>query len=264
MGQEVINNIFSNSLVNQYTWFNNLFVNSLKSTSDEFFQYGFSFKLMSMSLNINAMFQDDSYFVTKINIDNEREVFVRCSEKAIGMILEKVLEPLETPEPFNLNMMTELEAKIITSFNDMFYSTFADQFVRPKGSLKFRTFDILHLTFLMKPEDDKDNKNVAKIIVSMPYQFIHPEEVVPQVEMFNDYSFASNLVEATIKIGSTLFSLQDLKALEPEDIVVFENSNLQVMKVICDKFTKVFNITPNPALIIAVDDTIEGERLTRV
>ena len=246
-------------MVNQYDWFNNLFVNSLKSTSDEFFQYGFSFKLMSMSLNINAMFQDDSYFVTKINIDNEREVFIRCSEKAIGMILDKVLEPLETPEPFNLNMMTELEAKIITSFNDMFYSTFADKFVRPQGSLKFRTFDILHLTFLMKSEDDKDNKNVAKIIISMPYQFIHPEEVVPQLEIFNDYSFANTMVEATVKIGSTLFSLQDLKALEPEDIVVFENSNLQVMRVICDKYTKVFNITPNPALIIAVDDSIEGE-----
>ena len=258
MGQEVINNIFSNSLVNQYNWFNNLFVNSLKSTSDEFFQYGFSFKLMSMSLNINAMFQDDSYFVTKINIDAEREVFIRCSEKAIGMILEKVLE-VDAGEPFNLNMMTELEAKIITSFNDMFYSTFSNQFRRPSGSLKFRTFDILHLTFLMKPEDDKDNSNVAKIIVSLPYQFIHPEEVIPTVEIFNDNAFASNMVEATIKIGSTLFSLQDLKALEPEDIVVFENSDLTKMKVFCDRFTKVFNITPNSALIIAVDDSIEGE-----
>lgn len=259
MGQEVISNTFSNNLINQYNWFNSVFSTSLKSTSDEFFEYGFSFKLMSMSLNINAMFQDDSYFVTKINIDAEREVFIRCSEKAIDMILEKVLEPLESREKFNLNMMTELEAKIITSFNDMFYNTFADKFMRPKGSLKFRTFDILHLTFLMKPEDDDKNENVAKIIVSMPYQFIHPEESQPQNEVFSDYSFADNFVEATIKIGTTLFSMQDLKALEPEDIVVFENSNLHVMKVFCGDYSKVFNITPNPALIIAVDDSIEGE-----
>ena len=180
MGQEVINNIFSNNLIKQYNWFNSMFAAPLKSTSDEFFQYGFAFKLMSMSLNINAMFQDDSYFVTKINIDAEREVFIRCSEKAIGMILEKVLEPLESGEKFNLNMMSELEAKIITSFNDMFYTTFADKFVRPKGSLKFRTFDILHLTFLMRPEDDEKCENVAKIIVSLPYQFINPEESIPQ------------------------------------------------------------------------------------
>ena len=259
MGQEVINNIFSNSLVNQYDWFNSVFLTSLKSTSDEFFVYGFSFKLMSMSLNINAMFQDDSYFVTKINIDEEREVFVRCSEKAIGVVLEKVLEPLETVEPFNLNMMSELEAKIITSFNDMFYTTFADKFQRPKGSLKFRTLDILHLTFLVKPDDDVDNKNVGKIILSMPYQFLNPEETVHEEETFSDYAFANNLVEATIKIGTTLFSVQDLKSLEPEDIVVFENSNIHRMKVFCGKYTKNFDITPNPALIIAVDDSIEGE-----
>ena len=259
MGQEVINNIFSNNLIKQYNWFNSMFAAPLKSTSDEFFQYGFAFKLMSMSLNINAMFQDDSYFVTKINIDAEREVFIRCSEKAIGMILEKVLEPLESGEKFNLNMMSELEAKIITSFNDMFYTTFADKFVRPKGSLKFRTFDILHLTFLMRPEDDEKCENVAKIIVSLPYQFINPEESIPQEEIFNDYNFADHWVEATVKIGTTLFSLQDLKALEPEDIVVFENSNLHVMEVFCGEYTKTFNLTPNPSLIIAVDDSIEGE-----
>ena len=258
MGQEVIK-IFSNNLTNQYSWFNSVFSTSLKNTSDEFFEYGFSFKLMSMSLNINAMFQDDSYFVTKISIDEEREVFIRCSEKAIETILEKVLEPTELVEKFNLNMMTELEAKIITSFNDMFYSTFADKFVRPQGSLKFRTFDILHLTFLMKPEDDINNEHVSKIIVSMPYQFINPEESVPEENVFDDYTFSSNLVEATIKIGTTLFSVQDLKALEIEDIVVFENSNLHKMKVFCGKYTKVFDITPNPALIIAVDDSIEGE-----
>ena len=260
MGQEVINNTFNNNLLNQFNWFNSSFGVPLKATSDDFFQYGFLFKLMSVSLNINAMFQDDSYFVTKINIDEEREVFVRCSENAISLILDKVLEPTELIEKFNLNSMTELEAKIITNFNDMFYTSFADKFVRPKGSLKFRTFDIVHLTFLIKSGDDEKNERVGKIILSMPYQFINPEEFIPQEDVFGDSAFYENAVEADIKIGTTLFSVQDLKSLEVDDIVVFENSNLNTMRVVCGEFEKDFTISPNPALIIPFDDDpIEGE-----
>ena len=254
MGQEVINNTFDNNLINQYQWFNSNFETTLEMTSKEFFEYGFAFKLMAMSLNINAMFQDDSYFVTKINIDESREVFIRCSERAISLILDKLLEPSELIEKFSLNIMSELEAKIITNFNDMYYTAVADRFIRPKGSLKFRTFDILHLTFLIKAEDDVNNERVGKIIVSMPYQFLNPEELT-----FSDYAFLENTVEANIKIGTTLFSVQDLKSLEPDDIVVFENSNLHTMHVVCGEFEKDFNISPNPALIIPFDDSIEGE-----
>mgnify|MGYP004503988305 FL=1 len=259
MGQEVINNTFDNNLINQYHWFNSVFCTAIKNTSDEFFQCGFSYKLMSMSLNINAMFQDDSYFVTKINIDESREVFVRCSENAIGLILDKVLEPHEDSQSFNLNDMTELEAKIITNFNDMFYTAFADKFVRPRGSLKFRTFDIVHLTFLVKLEDDDKCLHTGKIILSMPYQFLNPEEFKPEEENFSDSAFFDNKVEVDIKIGTTLFSVQDLKSLEEDDIVVFENSNLHTMRVVSGKYEKDFNLSPNPALIIPFDDSIEGE-----
>lgn len=259
MGQEVINNTFDNNLINQYQWFNSNFETALEMTSKEFFEYDFAFKLMAMSLNINAMFQDDSYFVTKINIDEAREVFIRCSEPAISLILDKLLEPSELLEKFSLNIMSELEAKIITNFNDMYYTAVADKFIRPRGSLKFRTFDILHLTFLIKAQDDEKNERVGKIIVSMPYQFLNPEEFKPEENTFSDYAFLENTVEANIKIGTTLFSVQDLKSLEADDIVVFENSNLHTMHVVCGKFEKDFNITPNPALIVPFDDSIEGE-----
>ncbi len=259
MGQEVINNTFDNNLINQYQWFNSNFETALEMTSKEFFEYGFAFKLMAMSLNINAMFQDDSYFVTKINIDEAREVFIRCSEPAISLILDKLLEPSELLEKFSLNIMSELEAKIITNFNDMYYTAVADKFIRPRGSLKFRTFDILHLTFLIKAQDDEKNERVGKIIVSMPYQFLNPEEFKPEENTFSDYAFLENTVEANIKIGTILFSVQDLKSLEADDIVVFENSNLHTMHVVCGKFEKDFNITPNPALIVPFDDSIEGE-----
>lgn len=256
---EVINSTFSNNLLNQYSWFNSQFLPALKHSSDDFFVYDFNFKLMSLSLNINAMFQDDSYFVTKINIDEKHEVFIRCSEKAISLILDRVLEPQETK--FNLNNMSELEAKIITNFNDYFYNSVSHLIQRPPGSLKFKTFDILHLTYLMKPEDDEKDDNVAKIIVSMPYQFLHPEDFVIEDNVFSDYSFRDNLVEVDIKIGTTLFSVNDLKSLEEEDIVLFESSNLHTMKVICGEYKKKFNITPNPALIIAIDDTSGGDEM---
>lgn len=256
MGQQVVDNTFLNNLMSQYDWFNSAFCPAFDISGQEFFNGQFSFKLMSLSLNINAMFQDDSYFVTKINIEENKEIFIRCSEKAVGMILDRVLESNE--EAFSLNAMSELEAKIITSFNDYFYNEIAHLIQRPEGTLKFRTFDILHMTFLVKPKDDENNENVAKIIVSLPYQFVRPNEFVTEEENFTNYAMRDNNTEVNIRVGTTRFSVQDLKALEEDDIVIFENSNINIMKVICGEYVRDFQISPNTSLIIGIDDIGEG------
>lgn len=256
MVQQVVNNTFSNNLIHQFDWFKGVFCPAFENSSQEFFNGGFSFKLLSLSLNINAMFQDDSYFVTKINIEEDKEVFIRCSEKAIGLILDKVLEPNETE--FNLNSMSELEAKIITSFNDYFYNQIVHHIQRPEGTLKFRTFDILHMTYLIKANDDKEDTNVAKVIVSLPYQFIRPDELHSEAENFTNYALRYNSTEVNVRVGTTRFSMQDLKALEVDDIVVFENSNINIMRLICGEYEKDFKISPNIELIIGIDDIGEG------
>lgn len=247
-------NSTTKELFSQYEWFNQIFNMSVQSASDDFLAGGIEFKLASVSKNMNALFQEDSYFVTKIKVDNFNEVYIRCSDKAVKIILERSLGPSKIP--FNINKITELEAKLVTAFNDNLYNFVSSNFIPNSQSLK--KFDITHLTFLIK---DIETNLVGKIIFSFPSQLINAQNITSQEEKFTNEFFKDSLVEVNIKIGSTEFTVKDLKSLEPEDIIVLENSNIQTMHLIYKGYNKDFRITPNPALIISVDSS-EGEDMT--
>ena len=103
-----------------YNWFSEVFNNGLKDSSNDFLAGGMNCKLVSVAKNINPLFKEDSYFVTKIRLDAKNEIYIRCSDKAINAILEKGLG--HSARFFEINQITELEAKLITAFNDNFYN----------------------------------------------------------------------------------------------------------------------------------------------
>lgn len=77
-------------LLAEFSWFDSAFNNALQNASDDFLLGGLHFKLISVCQNMNALFQEDSYFVTKIKVDAKNEVYIRSSDKAVRVILEKV------------------------------------------------------------------------------------------------------------------------------------------------------------------------------
>ena len=103
-------------LLAEFSWFDSAFNNALQNASDDFLLGGLHFKLISVSQNMNALFQEDSYFVTKIKVDAKNEVYIRSSDKAVRVILEKSLG--SSKKPFQINQITELEAKLVTAYND--------------------------------------------------------------------------------------------------------------------------------------------------
>ena len=118
----------TNELCVCYNWFNELFNNGLKESANDFLAGGMNCKLVSVAKNINPLFKEDSYFVTKIRLDAKNEIYIRCSDKAINAILEKGLGHSE--RFFEINQITELEAKLITAFNDNFYNQISNIFLR--------------------------------------------------------------------------------------------------------------------------------------
>ena len=60
-------------------------------------------------------------------------------------------------------------------------------------------------------------------------------------------------------MGTTRFTVKELKSLEVEDIVLLENSNIQQMTLKTSTFDSVFRVTPNPALILPMSNDMEGE-----
>lgn len=246
----------SKELFNQFEWFNQYFNNAILAGSNDFLSVGLQFKLLSASKSLNMMSQDESYFVTKVKVDPQNEIYIRNSDKAVNTILTKTLGPAKK---FDINKITELEAKMITAFNDNIYNFISGAFV-PSGQ-QSKKFDLTNLTFFLK---DEETGLGGKMIVSFPSQIVTPQQITSHEDKFSYEYFSTSLVDVDIKIGTTEFTVGDLKALEPEDIVVLDNSSIQIMRVNFMGYEKDFRIAPNPALIISVDNNGGEEMASNV
>ncbi len=242
----------------QYNWFSHSFSDSIKVAADEFFSDLFDFKLISVSKNINILFQGDDYFVTKIRIDKHHDVFFRASEEAVKIILDEILGQ---NRKFKITNITELEAKIISSFNDYLYGSISRFLLPPPPKTqKRKNFDIVHLTFFIKQKNAEEG---AKFIVSLPQVLLLPQKIHTETEKFENTSFPTSKLDVKIKVGKTRFYLKELKNLEKEDIVVFEDSDVSTMRLVYKGFETDFRITPNPGILTTIDNDNGGHNMER-
>ena len=257
MSTQTLNSIASKELYVQYDWYKKTFPPVVQEACDEFFLPGFKFEMIGISKNINALMDKDSYFVTKIRIDKQYDMFFRSSEKAISLILDRALG--KPNRSFNLNRMTDLEAKIITSFNDYMFNM-ASKFLSPPPANELRrtNFDVIHLTFVIK---DVDEPKFGKFIVSLPAALLNPDTIASKGEKFDNTTFKTSTLDVKIKIGSTKFSMYDLKNLDIEDMVIFDNSNTKNMTLIIDDYEKEINLNPNLGLITPIDNNNGGDNM---
>lgn len=242
----------------QYNWFYNSFFKSIQTGASEFFSELFDFKLISVSKNINILFQGDDYFVTKIRINKNHDMFFRVSEEAVKIILDEILG---TNKKFQITNITELEAKIISSFNDYLYGNISRFLLPPPPKTqKRKNFDTIHLTLFIK---QKHSQEGAKIIVSLPQVLLAPELTHAEVEKFHNASFSSSTLKVNIKVGKTKFHVKELKNLEKGDMVVFEDSDVHTMRLVYKDFETDFRITPNPGILTSIDNDNGGHNMEK-
>jgi len=240
-------------LYSQYDWFSRNCLPVVQQVSDEFFLPCFQFILLGISKNINTLLDKDPYFVTKVRIDKQHDMFFRLSENTVNIILDRTLG--KSNGKFNLNKLTDLEAKIITAFNDFMYNSLA-QFLSPAPpTLKRTNFDVIHLTFLLK---DIDKGVSGKFIVTLPEVLLNPDNIEASTEKFKDMDFASSLVDVGLKVGTTKIKLIDIKNIDIDDIVVFDNSDTHHMVLKFNDLEKDINLNPNLGLVIPFDNN-EGD-----
>ncbi len=249
MGNEKINSTDYKELYAQYNWFANSYVPAVQSSCDEFFLPGFKFILLGISKNINTLMDKEAYFVTKIRIDKLHDMFFRSSEEAVALILDKILG--KPNSRFNLNKLTDLEAKIITSFNDFMFNSLSQFLIPSPPVLKRTNFDVVHLTFLIK---DVDNGKVAKFIITLPEELLNPDVVTSQSDKFDYGDFSTSVIDVAVKIGTTRFKLIDVKNIEIDDIVVFDDSDIKHMVLKFKDYETDINLNPNLGLVMPVDN----------
>lgn len=249
MINQKINSIDYKELYSQYNWFAKTYPPVIQAACDEFFLPGFKFILAGISKNINTLMDKDAYFVTKIRIDKLHDMFFRTSERAVGIILDKILG--KPNSKFNLNKLTDLEAKIITAFNDYMFNMTSQFLSPPPPTLKRTNFDVVHLNFLIK---DIEKNETAKFIITLPEVLLNPETVVSQGDKFDYGDFSTSVIDVSVKVGSTRFKLIDVKNIEVDDIVVFDNSDINKMVIKFKDYEKEINLNPNLGLVIPVED----------
>ena len=249
MINQKINSIDYKELYSQYNWFAKTYPPVIQAACDEFFLPGFKFILAGISKNINTLMDKDAYFVTKIRIDKLHDMFFRTSERAVGIILDKILG--KPNSKFNLNKLTDLEAKIITAFNDYMFNMTSQFLSPPPPTLKRTNFDVVHLNFLIK---DIEKNETAKFIITLPEVLLNPETVVSQGDKFDYGVFSTCVIDVPVKVGSTKFKLIDVKNIEVDDIVVFDNSDINKMVIKFKDYEKEINLNPNLGLVIPVED----------
>lgn len=241
----MINSIFFDELYKQFSWYDSVFTPIVKNCSNEFFFEGFEYKLASISTNMNVLAQNDTFFVTKVKINAKNDVYIRISQDAINVVLDKVLG--KNNKRFDLTEVSELEARIITAFNDFLYESFAQHFtIEPNR----RYNEILHLTYFVKSEV---SDSAAKFILSIPKDILSPSEKEVKPPRFTDMDFAHSPVEVNLLLGTTVFPLAEIKKLDIGDIVLFENSTSSEMTLMCENIVQKFKIKPNEKIIEPYD-----------
>ena len=248
MEDKLQNSISTKQLYREFDWYQNSFPALVQDACDEFFEKNFRLEFIGLSKNINCLIDNESCFVTKIRIDKEYDMFFRLTDKAINIILSKVLGP--TKHKFNINKISELESRVITTFNDFMFEHIKSVIAQPDPTqLKRSNFDTIHLTFIIK-EVEEYNHAAGKFIITLPQVLLEAQEITSSGTTFTEEEFPTSETFASVFVGKTKFSLYDIKNLEADDVVVFENSNLRTLGLNINGEKLDVNINPNMDLLI--------------
>lgn len=241
---------FSNQLNETFNWFDTHFTNIVSGSFTEFWGVEADVKLISASENTNLLAEREEFFVTQIRLNRELSVFVRLSKSMVRALLEKILGP--NGKTFNIEKITDLEAKILTGFDDFLYQNFSN-LIKSGDALPENTnnYNECNLTFFLKA----NGMPTGKLVVKLPVVAIEPQPVEKTDASFNitDFENASALV--TLNVGHTKIRLNDLKHLEPDDIVLLEHSKSSQMTLKYNDYSTTVRVVPNPAIMTDYDMT---------
>lgn len=246
------------SFNNVFHWYKGAFEGLLKGAVNNFLETDFDFKLVSISKTPNITTKNDNYFVTQIKLDENIFSSLKLSQNVIDMFLEVALGKSEYG--FEIEYLTELEAKVLTAFNHGLYKEFSKTFIptsKVKALISENEFkdEYLYFTFLTQNK----NNTPGKIIVILPSQLLaKPVELPPMPEALPEVYFNRCSIDVDIYVGKTKILLEDVKMLQKEDIVILDDSDISSMNMVGD-FEFKFNVNPDPMLVYNYQEDSEYE-----
>ena len=239
---------FSERLNLSFNWFDSNFTKILSETFCEFWGIQAEVKLAGISENTNILAEGEEFFVTQVRLNTELSVFIRLSKSIVKSLLENTLG--SNGKDFNIEKITELEAKILTGFDDFLYKNFGELIKNGEElPTNNNNYNEVNLTFFLK----LNNKNAGKIVVKIPVIAVVPEVLQQTENSFSITDFLTSAAEVKLHAGYTRIRLNELKQLEKDDIVLLEHSDSSKMILTYKDFSTEIKVRPNPAIMVDCD-----------
>ncbi len=251
--EQNINSETTGSTNKIFNWFVQAFVPNIRTITAEFWDRDIDCRLVALFDNENTIFRGEEFFVSRIRTsaqkkrNPESDILLKLSKEAVEMFLEDVFG--SNNEKFVFESMTELEAKILTEFNNVLGKSFLPLIVDESRQNTKQNFKYNLLFYLKSPSE-----KIGKLIISIPAFLVEPQEVeITEYDVDID-EFAKSTTIVDIIVGTSKTTLQELKQLEKDDIVVLDDSRLNKMVLKINGESKIIRVNPDPALIVNIDD----------
>jgi flagellar motor switch/type III secretory pathway protein FliN len=249
----------------RFYWFDNQFTSKFIETSRQFLVMKLYFYLFSITDKPSPLWKDNDYFVTQIDLTWDCPLYIKMSNTAAQVILDNAFgSQNEKEEELDLKNITELEAQILTAYNEFLYKKIADAFLDKREIDEIQLLEdtrknLIYLTFYVYSEHFGEEP-AGRIIISFPEYSLKETDLLPFPQNPIDIlGFEDSCTRTNVFVGKSKISLEDLKALEPDDIVILEKSNLHFMTIRGDEEVT-FSVNPDPKLVINYDDTAGGKK----
>lgn len=236
----------------------------LKSAIEKYWQIDTNIILEAVNdfrqLRQEILTVNTDFFSSQIKVENHSPIVIRLSKKFAGTILSTVLEDDSQNRRFKLSTLTKLETKLLNNFSEFLYKKI-DTILRPSKEVKFTDDSLKNINFLFLIQIK--NKGSSRIMLSIPTDRLILNELVKE-ESFSDEDFITSNTLVKIKAGSSKITLDELKNLSKDDIILLENSKSTSLKLISGDLTLDFNVKADPSIILNIDDEDEIEENIRI
>ena len=188
------------------------------------------------------------FFSSQIKVEVHKPVTIRLSKDFVENFLTITLD--SRISNFSLTKLTGLEIKILNNFCEFLYKRIKEVLISPRDvKISERSEKNINFLFYLS----LDNTCCSQLMLTIPQDRINMPQIKP-TQNFKDEDFLTSSTQVRIKAGSSKITLNDLKNLSSDDIVLLESSDITKLTLISGNLEKRFNVKVNPALVLKLDN----------
>lgn len=195
------------------------------------------------------------FFSSQVKVENHNHVVIRLSKKFASNFLSSALGVDENNKRFKLSAMTPLEIKLLNNFSEFIYKKINTILIPVKeAKISDESTKSLNLIFLVQLKD----KGSSRIVLSVPKDRLNLVEL-QKTQAFKDEDFLTSNTYVKVKAGTTRITLDELKNLSKEDIILLDDSSSTKLTLISGDVELDFKVKIDPSIILDINSGQEED-----